>query len=551
MQKSTINLALLTPLIFIVIYIIPLGLRDLWSPDELRYAEIAREMVSSRNWTVPTFNGLRYFEKPVMGHWMNAVSQLLFGESNFSVRAASVFSSAGSAFCLWLLVDRFLNRRIAWISVSIFISLFMVAAIGTYSVLDSMFSLWLTAAFSAFFFAFAADNSTARYKHYGLAGLFCGLAFLTKGFLALALPVIVLLPFLIWQKQFVTILRWGWWVMAIALLVCLPWGIAIHLAEPDFWRYFFWVEHIQRFAATDAQHGQPFWYYFAYLPLTMLPWLFVAPTAIHHLGKHLNVPIIGYALLWIVIPILFFSFARGKIVTYILPSMAPLAIVLAVGLNSAYQKQAKGFKWGSVVNATIMGLLASAFLVLYYLEYLPLDKSEYYRPWLAFIAFASWALFACLAICSKTLEAKISCYTMMPMGLFLLFWATIPNLSIYSKMPAAFIEELKPYVTEKTILLADHPSTASALNWYLKRNDVYLLKSKGELEYGLNYPDAADRYIEQQQLAEFIKTQRRSSELLIFMRGLPLPTAQLANITKHFEQGRFSAYYFARGTADE
>ncbi|HEY5714799.1 MAG TPA: phospholipid carrier-dependent glycosyltransferase, partial [Psychromonas sp.] len=213
MQKTTINLAVVTPLIFIAMYILPLGLRDLWSPDEIRYAEIAREMVSSRNWTVPTFNGLRYFEKPVLGYWMNALSQVLLGENNFSVRFASVFSSAGSAFCLLLLVDRFVNRQIAWITVSIFISLFMVAGIGTYSVLDSIFSLWLTAAFTAFFFASAADNSAARYKDYGLAGLFCGLAFLTKGFLALALPVIVVLPFLLWQKQFMSVLRWGWWVI--------------------------------------------------------------------------------------------------------------------------------------------------------------------------------------------------------------------------------------------------------------------------------------------------------------------------------------------------
>ena len=546
MKNKTINLAFLTPLIFIVMYILPLGLRDLWSPDEIRYAEIAREMVSSGNWTVPTFNGLRYFEKPVMGHWMNAFSQVLFGENNFSVRFASVLSSAGAAFCLWLLVSRFITRQLGWVSASIFISLFIVAGIGTYSVLDSIFTLWLTAAFTAFFFAISANNSAARYKDYGLAGLFCGLAFLTKGFLALALPVIVVLPYLLWQKQFLPMLRWGWWVMAIALLICLPWSVAIHLAEPDFWSYFFWIEHIQRFSATNAQHSAPFWYYFAYLPLAMLPWIFVTPTAVRHLATHLNVPLIRYALLWMVIPIVFFSLAKGKIVTYILPSMAPLAILLAVGLNSAYQKQAKGFKWGSMVNATIMALLAVAFLMLSYMGWLPLDDAEYYRPWLAFTAFASWALFACLALRCKTLDAKIGCYTMMPVGLFLLFWAIIPNLSINAKMPATFIEELKPLVTAQTVLVGDHPSTVSALNWYLQRGDVYLVDSKGELTYGLSYPDAVERYIERQKLTEFIQTKQQTSAVLIFMRGLPLAASALPKITLRIERGRFSAFYFAK-----
>lgn len=546
MHKSTINLARLTPLIFILIYIVPLGLRDLWSPDEIRYAEIAREMVSSGNWTVPTFNGLRYFEKPIMGHWMNAISQLLFGENNFSARAASAFSTAGTAGCLLLLVNHFVNRQTAWISASVFISLFMVAGIGSYNVLDSMLALWLTAAFTAFFFAVSANSSSARYRNYGLAGLFCGLAFLTKGFLALLLPVIVVLPYLLWQKQFLSILRWGWWVVAVALLICLPWALAIHAAEPDYWHYFFWVEHIQRFAAKDAQHSAPFWYYVAYLPLTLLPWIFLAPTAIRHLGNHLHSSFIRYALLWAVLPILFFSIAQGKIVTYILPSMAPIAILLAVGLTNAYKKQAKGLKRGSIVNLIITATAAGGFLVLYYTGRLPLESHEYYRPWLAFSALSSWAVCAFFAIRLNTLEAKISCYTMMPVGLFLLFWAMIPNLSTDSKMPARFVEELKPFVSEQTILLADHPTTMAALNWYLKRDDVYLLDGKGEVKYGLSYPDAADRYIERQNLAQFIQTKQQQDDILIFLRNLQLPAAELPKITRRFERGRFRALYFEK-----
>lgn len=546
MRKSTINLSLLTPLIFIVIYIVPLGLRDLWSPDEIRYAEIAREMVSNGNWTVPTFNGLRYFEKPIMGHWMNAISQLLLGENNFSTRAASVFSTAGSAGCLLLLVNHFVNRQTAWISVCVFISLFMVICIAGYNILDSMFTLWLTAAFTAFFFAFAAHNSPARYRDYGLTGLFCGLAFLTKGFLALLLPVIVVLPYLLWQKQFLSILRWGWWVMAVTLLTCLPWALAIHAAEPDYWHYFFWVEHIQRFAAKDAQHSAPFWYYFAYLPFTLLPWTFLAPTAIRHLRDHLHSPLIRYLLLWAVLPMLFFSIAQGKIVTYILPSMAPIAILLALGLTTAYEKQAKGFRWGSIVNIIFTAVTAGGFLVLYYTGHLPLESREYYRPWLAFTALIYWALCAFSAIRSNTLEAKISCYSIMPMGFFLLFWAMIPNLSIDSKMPASFIEELKPLVSKQTLLIADYPATMSALNWYLKRDDVYLLEGKGEVKYGLSYPDAADRYIERQNLAQFIQTKQQQADILILLRDLQLFPSELPKITRQFERGRFRALYFAK-----
>ncbi len=56
-------------LLFLFLYILPLGFRPMISPDETRYAEIAREMIESGNYISPTLNGVRYFEKPVLGYW--------------------------------------------------------------------------------------------------------------------------------------------------------------------------------------------------------------------------------------------------------------------------------------------------------------------------------------------------------------------------------------------------------------------------------------------------------------------------------------------------
>lgn len=70
MKKSSLAIMGL----FLLIYILPLGMRPIIIPDEFRYAEIPREMISSGDWVVPHLNGLRYFEKPALGHWLDALA---------------------------------------------------------------------------------------------------------------------------------------------------------------------------------------------------------------------------------------------------------------------------------------------------------------------------------------------------------------------------------------------------------------------------------------------------------------------------------------------
>ena len=66
--------------------------RPLRDPDEGRYAEIAREMLVSGDWTTPRLNGLIYLEKPPLQYWATAVAFKLLGQGNGAARLFSVLA---------------------------------------------------------------------------------------------------------------------------------------------------------------------------------------------------------------------------------------------------------------------------------------------------------------------------------------------------------------------------------------------------------------------------------------------------------------------------
>src|ERR1043165_2900249 len=84
---------------FGALFLATLGRHPLSNPDEGRYAEIPREMIASGDWVTPRLNGVPYFEKPPLGYWCVAVSQKVFGPSEWSVRLVpSLFALGGVLF---------------------------------------------------------------------------------------------------------------------------------------------------------------------------------------------------------------------------------------------------------------------------------------------------------------------------------------------------------------------------------------------------------------------------------------------------------------------
>ncbi|MGI6086702.1 MAG: glycosyltransferase family 39 protein [Kiritimatiellia bacterium] len=331
-RSATRSVALMLLLTLLVM----LFCRGLIESDEGRYAEIPREMAASGNWMEIRLLGFRYYEKPPLTYWLTAPAIVACGARDWAVRIPLALNLLGIAWLFYRLMRREWSAAYSRI-------VFLVAATSLGFIIG--LTLLMTDPFLTLFFSLTCywaylwfeAPPTAVGKRTALAvgvGIAAALGFLTKGAVAVVLPGAIILIWTAWERRLRN-LRLSLLVLSGVIFLTIA-GSALFLIEqhnPGFCRQFIWDEHIARFQGTCALQGheEPFWFFAYIIPLLMTPWTLFAVRAVRTAIKRHALStdrLTRLLLVWAVVVVLFFSISTGKLMSYVLPAMVPIMILL-------------------------------------------------------------------------------------------------------------------------------------------------------------------------------------------------------------------------------
>ncbi len=332
-KKSWLLMAALWALLLVLAALRPLAL-----PDEGRYAEISRWMLVSGDWLTPRLDGIPFFHKPPLLHWLGSISLATFGVGAWAARLVPALHAGLMLATVYLTAQQVSTPAVARRAALMLGTSLAFLMAGQYVNHDMLVATWIGIAIWSFALAFLhGERPHAALARLGFVA--CALGVLSKGLIGLALPGLVLLVWLLWTRQFSKVLRLPW-ISGLALFaaIALPWFVLAQRQYPDFFGYLFGVQQFGRYTGSGFNNPRPWWFYLPALAGLFFPWIvFVfnqlkAPVHTAQSASYLIAkPVWQLCWIWIIAIVGFFSIPASKIVGYVLPVLPPLALLAALG----------------------------------------------------------------------------------------------------------------------------------------------------------------------------------------------------------------------------
>ena len=289
--------------------------------DSLFYAEIAREILKTKDFFTLHFAGSPYFNKPPLLFWLTALTYKVFGVNTFSAKIWSSLNAVLSGFALYFLARVLFDRKTALLSAAILLLTRDFIKDNVAFRMDSTLVL-----FTILYMLFLLKNRAA------LSGVSLGLALLTKG-LAGFIPILIAVfsSIFLGRKFF----RCTLISIPLGFLIFSPWFfVELKLYGDTFLRVFLMKESIGRVLGTSFSFSKGKIYYLKNLVETYWPWLALLPISLYKIAKGEEKEQKALIFTWILVVGVSLLFPKPEYGRYLMPIYPAFSLAIGYTLGT-------------------------------------------------------------------------------------------------------------------------------------------------------------------------------------------------------------------------
>lgn len=433
-----------------------LGGVHLFDWDEINFAESAREMILTGNYSRVQIDFKPFWEKPPLFFWMQTAAMHLFGINEFAARFPNACIGILTLLTLFLIGKKLKDSTFGFIWALLYLGAFTPHLYFKSGIIDPTFNLCI---FLGIYFFFRAKIEPKKSMPNTLfAGVFIGLAILTKGPVGgLIWGLTVFFYFL--TKRFKQFISWKEiLVFGISCVLVTSIWFANELVNNGFWFINEFITYqIRLFSTPDAGHGQPFYYHFVVVLIGCFPISIFAIRAFTYNHAKIDnaltelttfVPWMKTTF-WVVM--ILFSIVTTKIVHYSSMAYFPVSFLAAKFLYDWLNERTNWNKWvsfGILSIGFILSLVLAAvpFVGMHTQEIIPYIKDPFavknleaavdWHIYEMFIGIAYFAVIVFAVVFIRKQSKKAFIYTLSlatAVCLFLFGAIVVPKIERYTQ----------------------------------------------------------------------------------------------------------------------
>jgi 4-amino-4-deoxy-L-arabinose transferase-like glycosyltransferase len=362
-NKKQSNLYLTIIILSGIIFFIPfLGKVHLFDWDEINFAESAREMIVTGNYHRVQINFQPFWEKPPLFFWLQAGAMKLFGINEFAARFPNAIFGIITLVTFFLIGKKYRSPQFGFIWAISYLGTFLPHLYFKSGIIDPIFNYFIFLGMYFMYLDISGEIFKNKYLYPCLAGLFIGLATLTKGPVGLLVFLISFFVYFLFTrfKNFPNIKKIFLFIFFFTI-ICLLW-FGQEIINNGFWFLKEFLSYqADLFLHPVASHGEPFYYHFVVVFIGCFPISIIGLPILF--GKKIDVKKdfsrLMKILFWTVM--ILFSITTTKIVHYSSLTYPPLAFMAACYLDWLMVNKQK-MKISLLILIGLMGLIFSFLL---------------------------------------------------------------------------------------------------------------------------------------------------------------------------------------------